>query len=210
MDERKPKRDEEGIKKEKEKNEQLKKRNAAKLLPDVQKFIDRCNYHRYGDEKNGFQDNYKTGTICGNIVGDRIRYILKSEGMTVLELAEQSKVDRSSLNRFLRRDYPDIPKPDTLLKIISKLPCFTEDFLYSPDDFQVWENAYSGYPLQFDKPVQDYEVWKSVITAQLSMQFAYQSGEKRYKIPPQIMDVLCKQIQSTFDTVDILLDYPAL
>ena len=73
------------------------------------------------------------------------------ENLTIKDLAERSGVGRSSLHRFLDPESPDIPKVATLDKIISKLPCFADDFLYSPDNYKKWESAYSGYRLNFGK-----------------------------------------------------------
>lgn len=173
----------------------------------VQKFIDRCEYHRYGDDKNGFMDNYRTGTACSNMVGDRIRFILDKENMTVVELAQLSGVSRSTINRCLRQEYPDIPKAETLYKIISKLPCFLDDFLFSPDDIEEWQDAYCGYPIKIGEMYNDYEQLKTFVFAQLSLPLAYTGGERKYVMPPHIIELFSKQIFSAFETADALLDY---
>lgn len=176
-------------------------------LAQIQQFYDRCIYHRYGVEENRYLNNYQTGTTCGNMVGDRIKFILAEEGMTITDLAERSGVGRSSLHRFLDPELPDIPKVATLDKIISKLPCFPDDFLYSPDDFQEWKDAYSGYPLDFGNTFCNYELLKEYIVMQLSIPVAYSAGNKKHKMPAQILDLLSKQIFSAFETADALLEY---
>lgn len=176
-------------------------------LARIQEFYDRCIYHRYGDENNHYLNNYKTGTTCGNIVGDRIKFILEKEDITIKDLAERSGVGRSSLHRFLDSESPDIPKVATLDKIISKLPCFTDDFLYSPDNYQEWKNAYSGYPLNFGKSFCDYEKLRDYVIFQLSLPVAYNDENKKYKMPAQVLDILSKQIFSAFETADALLEY---
>ena len=188
------------------------KKSRQKKIEDdrtasIQEFYDRCIYHRYGDEENRYLNNYKTGTTCGNMVGDRIRFILAKENLTIKDLAERSGVGRSSLHRFLDPESPDIPKVATLDKIISKLPCFLDDFLYSPDNYQEWEKAYSGYPLNFGKSFCDYEKLKDYVILQLSLPVAYSDEEKKYKMPAQVLDLLSKQILSAFETADALLEY---
>ena len=176
-------------------------------IASIQEFYDRCFYHRYGYEANHYLNNYKTGTTCGNIVGDRIRFILAKENLTIKDLAERSGVGRSSLHRFLDPESPDIPKVATLDKIISKLPCFIDDFLYSPDNYQEWENAYSGYPLNFGKSFCNYEQLRDYVIFQLSLPVAYNDEKKKYKMPAQVLDLLSKQIFSAFETADTLLEY---
>lgn len=176
-------------------------------LAQIQAFYDRCIYHRYGVEENHYLNNYKTGTTCGNMIGDRIKFILAEEGLTIKDLAERSGVGRSSLHRFLDPELPDIPKVATLEKIISKLPCFTDDFLYSPDNFEEWKDAYSGYPLDFGDVFCNYDRLKEYIIFQLSIPVAYTDGSKKYKMPAQILDLLSKQIFSAFETADALLEY---
>jgi transcriptional regulator with XRE-family HTH domain len=176
-------------------------------LARIQEFYDRCIYHRYGDENNHYLNNYKTGTTCGNIVGDRIKFILEKEDITIKDLAERSGVGRSSLHRFLDSESPDIPKVATLDKIISKLPCFADDFLYSPDNYKKWESAYSGYRLNFGKSFCDYEKLRDYVIFQLSLPVAYNDENKKYKMPAQVLDILSNQIFSAFETADALLEY---
>lgn len=195
------------IKKAIEDRERRRRKIEEDQLAAVQEFIDRCEYHRYGDEKNGFQNNYRTGTACGNMVGDRIRFILDKENMTVVELAQLSGVSRSTINRFLRQEYPDIPKAGTLHKIVGKLSCFLDDFIFSPDDIEEWKDAYCGYPIKMGEMYNDYEQLKTFVFAQLSLPLAYTDGAKKHVIPLQIVDLFSKQIFSAFETADALLDY---
>lgn len=189
-----------------------KKEREKKIQDDrtalIKEFYDKCIYHRYGIDADPGPKDYKTGTICGNMVGDRIKVILEKEGMNIKELAKWSGVARSSLHRFLDAEEPDIPKVATLDKIIRTLPIYLEDFLYSPDDFEEWKKGYtSGYVLNFGESIVDYDMFKRYAIFRLSLPVAYEQDGKKYKMPAHIVDLLSKQIFSAFETADALLEY---
>lgn len=189
-----------------------KKRRDKKIqsdrLKEIQDFYDKCIYHRYGTDETPCPNDYKTGTVCGNMVGDRIRFILKKENLTIKYLADWSRVARSSLHRFLDAEEPDIPKAETLDKIIRALPIHLEDFLYSPEDFEEWKEGYThGYMFVANETIVDYDMCKKLTLFRLSVPIAYEQDGKKYKMPAHIADLLSKQILSAFETADALLEY---
>ena len=189
-----------------------KKRRNKKIqdarIEAIQEFYDKCIYHRYGVNDDPGPKDYKTGTTCGNMIGDRIRYILAREDISIKEFAKICGIGRSSFYRFMDTEEPDIPKVTSLYKIIKELPCFLDDFLYSPENYQAWEDAYSGYPLKFKGFLCDYEEFKQDVVFKLSLPAIYEDSEgKKHKMPAQIVDLLSKQIYSAFETADALLAY---
>ncbi len=179
-------------------------------LRKIEEFYDICMKHRFGTKENGYSNDYMTGTTCGNIVGDRLKFILKEEKMTVKGFAEKSGVSRSSLIRFLDEKNPDVPKASTIKKIIDALPCCLDDFLYSPDDFKKWIRGYDVYTVHFEGDlVTEYEIFKSLSISWLSLPVVYkdEDEDKKYQMPPHILELLSKQIFYALETTDALLEY---
>jgi transcriptional regulator with XRE-family HTH domain len=171
-------------------------------------FHAKCIYHRFGTETTPGPNDYKTGSNCGNIFGDRVKLILEKEGMTIKELADSSGVARSSLHRFLDPEDADIPKVATMEKIIGALPIHLDDFVHSPDSFAIWEKDYiSGYVKPFGDVFVNYGDFKRFAILDLSTPLAYEQNGKKYQMPTEIVDLLSKQILSAFETADALLEY---
>jgi transcriptional regulator with XRE-family HTH domain len=130
-----------------------------------------------------FMGLYRTGTRCGNMVGDRIRRIMHNMGLTIIDLEAATGVSRSSLQRFLRDSTDtrktDIPKVATLKKILSnELFVFNVDlFTRYPDNYKKWEEAYDGgLPVEMDgvkKPFTNYDQIKGYLIDQLRNPLSY-------------------------------------
>ncbi len=189
------------------KKQKLKENKTAQ----IKAFQKKCIYHKDGDIADSGPQDYSTGTKCGNMVGDRIRFILNSEGMTITELEKRSGIRRSSLQRYLKEIDPDIPKASTLEKIIDALPCTFDDFLYSPEDFEKWKNGVRrGYILPLTMRSLDFNTLKFVVMDRLSRTLIYMVDGKYYDIPPHIVDLLVKQVYSAFEVAETLLEYEKL
>ena len=99
-------------------NKKSAKQKQEKRIAKIRQFRDRCLEYKYGTVKDGDRIiEYKTGTKCGNIVGDRIRYILRQQKITVTDFSDQCGVGRNSLQRYLSESDPDIPTVKTLEKM---------------------------------------------------------------------------------------------
>lgn len=155
---------------------------------------------------------YETGSICGNIIGDRIRYIKEHDKrLDYTSIARQAGIGRNSLMRYLRQKDPDIPKPRTLLDIITKgLHCTPEDFYYSPEDFSEWEKEFSktlNLTITEKQLRTSYEDIKKYLNKEIFRPLTYEDGGTIYPVPHDIADILRKQLEAVFLTIDFLLDY---
>lgn len=199
------------------KEAEQRKANLEKAeLEKITAFLDIC-YDVYS------ADEYKTGTKSGNIIGDRIKHLLKKMDMTVVELAEKTEMSRSRLQSYLTENCYEttkkkdvgkhyiLPKPQTLLKIIDVLNCHIDDFVYSPKDFEKWLCDYEyGYYLNIDlsKAMHiQYDAFKGYVTAQLSFPFSYFGDGMEIPMPEKVREILSQQIISAFEAVDVLLQY---
>lgn len=200
---------------ESQKKREEKKRLQETLAP-LKDFLDVC-YSKYASGE------YKTGTKCGNMIGDRIRHILWLKEMTVLELAEKSGVGRSSLQRYLEKnpyskkshkeennDKFPFPKAITLYKVLQALNCEIVDFVESPEKYAQWENDFeNGYFFTIsphDEP-KDYYAWKESVKLSLKQRLAYSSSKGYRYIPNHIVETLTTQIYQAFDIADKMLEY---
>ncbi len=176
----------------------------------IKAFRDRCIEYADGlvKDENGNIIKYKTGTKCGNIVGDRIRVMLNEAGMNITELAKKSGVGRSSLQRFLADEDPDVPTVSTLNKIIDAFPYPYDDFLFSADDFEEWKHGLVyGYAIPWSEDFLDYEQFMATVVSCFGQSFIYGDGMKKYRMPDHIVDFLCKHITLAFDATNALLEY---
>lgn len=201
------------ILKDAEKQKENLEKEELKKLSD---FIDIC-YNVYIDGE------YKTGTKSGNIIGERIRWLLKKSKMTVVELAKETGISRSRLQSYLSKNCYEttrklesgkhniLPKPCNLLKILEVFNCHVDDFIHSPKDIKIWKRDYEeGYYLPFDLSEglhQQYEAFKNYITAQLKFPFSYLIDNVEVPMPEKIREILSQQILHAFEAVDVLLQY---
>lgn len=197
------------------------KKRMQEILAPIEAFLEEC-YAKYRE------GNYKTGTICGNMIGDRIRCILQYEEMSVVELSEETGIGRSSLQRYLEKDCykpriskstgkPDknsqkfiFPKAITLYKILQALQCSVDDFVHSPDNFNKWENDYLNkyeYTFKPHETPTDYLLWKENIKSSLKRRFVYGTPQGLVLVPKEILDILTRQIFQAIETTDVLLEY---
>ena len=190
-------------------NEKSAKKIQEKRIAKIRQFRNRCLEYRYGTVKNGDKIiEYKTGTMCGNIIGDRIRYILRQQKISVTDFAEQCGVGRNSLQRYLSESDPDIPTVKTLEKIINALPCALDDFIIFVDDYEKWQDGISNaYALALEEKYFDYEVFKYEMMESFYKTMVYEDNGKKYRMPLNVADVFIKQMLSVFETVNALLDY---
>lgn len=192
------------------------KKRLQETLAPLNDFLDIC-YRKYATSE------YKTGTKCGNMIGDRIRHILWLKEMTVLELAKKSGVGRSSLQRYLEKN-PDskkthkeeskdkfpFPRAITLYKVLQALNCEIADFVESPENYAQWENNFeNGYFFTIsphDEP-NDYYGWKESVKFSLKRRLAYSSPKGYRYVPNHIVETLTAQIYQAFDIADKMLEY---
>ena len=183
-----------------------------RFLRHVKDFREICINYKYTDSSSGLPE-YKTGTICGNIVGDRIRYIKDHDKrLNYTVIAKQAGISRDSLMRYLQHENPDIPKAQTLLDIITKgLHCNPDDFCYSPENFSVWEEAFSkalNLSITKTETRHSYETLKKEMESKILYgRWTYEDCGTTYPIPKDIMDVFRKQISAAFITIEYLLNY---
>lgn len=183
-----------------EKEKKLEKEKFSK----IKEFLKICEKHKFDTTP----PDYKTGTKCGNMVGDRIRVMLQEENMTITDLAKKSGVSRSTLQRYLSNDDPDIPTAKKLDQVIAAFPYPYEDFLFSPEDFEEWKyGLVYGHAVQWTETFQDYDIFAASVIASFAQTFVYGDGIKKYRVPDHIMDLLIKQITTAFQTTNELLAY---
>lgn len=182
----------------------------AKEEAKVKEFRDKCLEYHDGlktDDK-GEVIKYETGSTCGNIVGDRIRVMLDKYNLSITHFEKVTKINRSSLQRFLRKDAPDVPSLSNLIVIIRSFPCSVEDFVYAADNFEKWKDGFlNGYLMPWGKKtIVDYEMLKVLVPDLLEHILVYTVDEKRYKVPQHIVELLAKQINVAFEMTDLLLE----
>ena len=210
----------EKIRKEENKKATQLKKEQFKTIKD---FMDIC----YEEYLNG---EYKTGTKCGNIIGDRIRYLLKKKKMSIVQLSKMSGIARSTVQSYLTNDCykskrktenekPKIwPSKNNLLKMLNVLECFLQDFVHSPDNFKKWMSDYEhGYYLDIEfsqLPHTNYDVYKEWMLIQLKRPFTYNvingnNANEEIPMSERIREVLSRQLLTAFDIVDALLENDA-
>lgn len=184
---------------------------AEKSDAKIKEFRDKCIDYHDGVIKDttGATIEYKTGSKCGNIIGDRIRVILEKHNISITEFEEISKINRSSLQRFLKKDEPDIPSMKNLIIIIQSLPCIVEDFVYSVDDFEKWKDGFlNGYLIPWGKKnIVDFDMFRTLLPDLLNHSLVYTNDDKRYMVPQYIVELLAKQINVAFEMAETLLEY---
>ena len=190
-------------------NKKSAKQQQEKRIAKIRQFRDRCLEYKYGTVKDGDRIiEYKTGTKCGNIVGDRIRYILRQQKITVTDFSDQCGVGRNSLQRYLSESDPDIPTVKTLEKIINALPCSLDDFIIFADDYERWQDGISNaYALELQEKYFDYEAFKNEMMESFYKTMVYEDNGKKYRMPLNVADVFIKQMLTVFETVNVLLEY---
>ncbi len=186
------------------KKKKSKKKIEEERIAKIKEFHKTCVFHwEYGGPMD-----YKTGTKCGNMVGDRIGFILDKHNLTITDFAAQSGVSRSSLQRFLAEYNPDIPSVTTLDKIIKALPCVDEDFLYSPENIENWKSTIiNGHPEELKEAYFYYDEFRDSLKKKLYDTLVYTDAGNLYRMPPHVADLFVTQIMSVFDTTDALLEY---
>ncbi len=185
-----------------------KKKIQEERLSRIKEFIKICNDYIFDENGIAHTENYKTGTKCGNIVGDRIRFILEEYNMTIVELGKKAGVGKSSLARYLSPINPSVPTVTTLDKILNALPCDYEDFLFSPHDYKEWENGFrNGYRVRLYERYFYYDAIRDQMKSDFYDTIVYGKRDNIYRMPPEIADLFIKQMMIVFDTIDALLEY---
>ena len=198
------------IEEAKKEKKQLTKEDKQRLRY-AKSFIEVCLEYRYATKGKGYP-LYETGSVCGNMVGDRIRHIISLDpDLDIATVARRADIGRNSLMRYLRKEDPDVPKPQTLVNIIRYgLSCPVEDFCFSPENYDVWETTFDG---KYDDSIKDgadrndYEIVKAITYANLMLPMVYKIDGVEYPVPRSILEVLSKQIHTAFETAELLLDY---
>jgi hypothetical protein len=114
--------------------------------------------------------------------------------------------------RYLQHKNPDIPKAQTLLDIITKgLHCHPDDFCYSPENFNVWKEAFSktlNLSITKTEIRYSYEKLKEQLESKILYgRWTYEDYGTTYPIPEDVMNVFKRQISAAFIEIEYLLNY---
>lgn len=142
----------------------------------------------------------------GNIIGKRLKHLLEIRDMTVVELAEKSGVDRSTIHRYLSGG---IPFPANLEKLINALDCDVSVMTYNiKATYEEWEDECdSNYRLRIDWTSKDnvgmsYLQFRDMVLDNVRLPLGDRTGKR---IPQEAMLLLQQQLCFAFDTLDLYL-----
>lgn len=142
-----------------------------------------------------------------NPIGKRIQHLLDVREISVPQLAQVCKINRTSINRFLNGD---IPKAKTMASLCDGLECPIYLWTYDPEEtYENWENECDqDFRLRLNfGDVNDlsmpYSKVKELILAYTRYNMTDEDG---MRIPTRFRMQLQQQLLFAFDTMDMLLE----